>query len=232
VIELLRRPAGDRDVTVVCTERSDGDVHPLRVSPRVLRERQLTATDRTWVMLDQVHGADRVDHDPSQSSDDRSVIGVGDVLVAGHQETIAIWAADCAAVVLVDEDGEFVGCHAGWRGLAAGVIDVAVASGVTGRAISRAVLGPCIHPCCYEFGLAELERVAEGVHVSPALIRARTSAGTPALDVPAAVGAALGNHGIDLDVVGPCTGCDRRWFSHRRGDLGRHAVVAWSEPRS
>lgn len=227
MFELLRRPIGDRDVTVVCTERSDGDVHPIRVSPSDLRVRQLTATGRTWAMLDQVHGTGRVDHDAGDPSSNDPVIGVGDVLVAGGEQAIAIWAADCAPVVLVDDDGAIVGCHAGWRGLAAGVIDVAVAAG---RVPRRAVLGPCIHPCCYEFGSTELERVAEGLEVAPSLIAASTTSGSLALDLPTAVGLALDNHGIELDVVGPCTGCDRRWYSHRRGDLGRHAVVAWSEP--
>lgn len=227
MIELLRRPIGDRDVTVVCTERSDGDVHPIRVSPSVLRDRQLAATGRTWAMLDQVHGIERIDHDSCDDSSDDAVVGVGDVLVADGGRPIAIWAADCAPLVLVDDGGPLVGCHAGWRGLAAGVIDVAIAAGRTPR---RAVLGPCIHPCCYEFGVAELELVAAGLDVAPSSIAATTTAGSPALDVPTAVGLALDTHGVELDVVGPCTGCDRRWFSHRRGDLGRHAVVAWSEP--
>lgn len=232
MIELLRRPIGDHDITVVCTERSDGDVHPLRVSPPDLRERQLAATGRTWAMLDQVHGTARVDHEALEPSDNDSVIGVGDVLVADAGQPVAIWAADCAPVVLVDGDGGIVGCHAGWRGLAAGVIDVAVVAGHVGRTPRLAVLGPCIHPCCYEFGPAELERVAEGLDVAPALITAVTTSGSPSLDVPAAVGLALGVHGIDLDVVGPCTGCDQRWFSHRGGDRGRQAIVAWSEPAS
>ena len=230
MIELLRRPIGGRDITIVCTERSDGDVHPLRVPPHELRERQLTTTGRTWAMLDQVHGTDRVDHGMGVSGSDEPVIGVGDVLAADAGLPIAIWAADCAPVVVVGDDGELVGCHAGWRGLASGVIDVALAAPHAGGAPHCAVLGPCIHPCCYEFGLAELERVAAAIDVEPALIAATARSGAPALDVPTAVALALGNHGIELDVVGPCTSCDERWFSHRRGDLGRHAVVAWSEP--
>ena len=40
-------------------------------------------------------------------------------------------------------------------------------------------------------------------------------------------------HGIDLDVVGVCTGCDLRFRSHRRRvDLERHAMVAWFEEAS
>jgi copper oxidase (laccase) domain-containing protein len=229
VIELLRCPIDGRDVTVVCTERGDGDVHPLKVPLGDLRERQRTATGRTWAMLDQVHGADRVDLGAGESSGTGSVIGVGDVLVADAGQPVAIWAADCASLVLIGAHGVIVGCHAGWRGLAAGVIDVAVAAVHGPGGTRRAVLGPCIHPCCYEFGAAELARVADGLDVAPELITATTRSGAPALDVPAAVALAVGRHGIVLDVVGPCTGCDERWFSHRRGDLGRHAVVAWGE---
>jgi copper oxidase (laccase) domain-containing protein len=65
------------------------------------------------------------------------------------------------------------------------------------------------------------------VHAGPAEIAGTTVDGSTALDVPAAVRSALAHHGIELDVVGPCTGCDDRWFSHRvRTDLGRHATVA------
>lgn len=230
MIELFRRPAGDRDVVVACTERSDGDVHPLQVPLPVLRERQLAATGRCWTMLDQIHGVTRVDQSTAGPGADTAVIGVGDVLVADAGGPIAIWAADCAPVVLVDSQGAIVGCHAGWRGLAGGVIDVAVAAVEPDRPPLRAVLGPCIHPCCYEFGPSDLERVAAGIGVEPTRISSTTAWGTPALDVPAAVEHALCRHGIELSVSGPCTGCDERWFSHRRGDLGRHAVVAWNEP--
>ncbi len=159
--------------------------------------------------------------------------GTADVAVASSTP-VAVWAADCAEIVLFGRDGDVVGCHAGWRGLAAGVIDVAVNETPGPLA---AVLGPCIHPCCYEFGALELQRVADGVRVAPEFIAGTTAsghgstgtAGRLALDVPAAVAAALARHGIELDVIGPCTGCDERWFSHRRGDVERHAVVAWYE---
>ena len=71
--------------------------------------------------------------------------------------------------------------------------------------------------------------VTVALGVGPDAISGRTSSGALALDVPAAVALALGRHGIALDVSGPCTGCHDRWYSHRRGDAGRQAVVAWSE---
>jgi polyphenol oxidase len=52
----------------------------------------------------------------------------------------------------------------------------------------------------------------------------------PALDVPAAVRAGLARRAIELDVAGTCTGCDRRFRSHRRrAELERHALVVWFE---
>jgi copper oxidase (laccase) domain-containing protein len=62
-------------------------------------------------------------------------------------------------------------------------------------------------------------------------VRATTGWGTPALDLPATVRAALAEQGIDgLVDEAPCTACDDRWFSHRaRGETGRFATLAWLE---
>jgi copper oxidase (laccase) domain-containing protein len=58
-----------------------------------------------------------------------------------------------------------------------------------------------------------------------------TSAGRPALDVPAAVGLALAELGVDLEDEHVCTACDTRYFSHRaRGDVGRQVLMVWLEP--
>lgn len=231
MLELLHRPLGGGVARVVCTERCDGDVHPRRVGADLLRSRQEAITGRPWVMIDQVHGRDWVAHRRTDGVTTGgltgTVVGVGDVVVGDGRDPVAVWAADCAAIVLFDAAGGVVGCHAGWRGLAAGVLDVAVGRSVAPPAV--AVLGPCVHPCCYEFGSDELAGVAAGLGVEPGVITGTTSTGATALDVPAAVAVGLDVHGIELDVVGPCTGCDERWFSHRRGDRGRHAVVAWFE---
>ncbi len=230
MLELLRYDLGGRRGIVVVSERSDGDLHPVQVPHEVLVARQMAATGNRWVMLDQVHGVGtyrcRVDTPLT------SIVGVGDVLVGEAPaegrvaRPVAVWAADCAVVMLFDRQGVPVACHAGWRGLAAGVIDVAVAA--VGRPVV-AVLGPCIHPCCYEFGERELSQVADGVGVPVDAVAATTSSGSLALDVPAAVAAALGRHDIDVVIGGACTACDGRWFSHRRGDIERHTMVGWSE---
>jgi copper oxidase (laccase) domain-containing protein len=97
----------------------------------------------------------------------------------------------------------------------------------------RAVLGPCIHPCCYEFGEPDLDVVATRYEGSaPRPLRAATRDGRPALDVPAAVAGALAACEAELVATSPtCTACgDAPLFSHRaRGDTGRQAMVVWLE---
>jgi copper oxidase (laccase) domain-containing protein len=230
--ELLRRDIDGRTAVAAVTERSDGDVHPEIVDADTLWRRQHTMTGKRWVMLDEVHGVDVVVLD-SLASVDWPLAGTGDVLVADRSdETLAVWVADCAPLALFGANGTTrVVAHAGWRGLADGVIDVAVdALESTATQVAAAVLGPCIHPCCYEFGEDELEQVALGVGVSPSEVRGSTSWGTRALDVPAAVRAGLARRDIEIDVAGSCTGCDRRFRSHRRrAELERHALVVWFE---
>ncbi len=228
MLALLEHRTATTATTVVATDRADGDIHPERVGRALLTARQRATTGRTWTMIDQVHGVAVCEPAPGTGP----LAGRGDVLVVRSPgAAAAVWAADCAPIVLVDAAGGLAAVHAGWRGLAAGVLDVAVeALRGSGEEVSAAVLGPVIHPCCYAFGRSDLARVAGGVHAPPGAITGRTREGRIALDVPAAVTAALAHAGVQLDVVGPCTGCDERWYSHRRrGDVGRHAVVAWTE---
>lgn len=210
-----------RRLRIVASERHDGDVHPDNVALADLEARQRAVSGQTWSMLDQVHGVSV--HEASAS--DASNPAVGDLLYTSDLDThIAVWAADCAPLVLAADDGTVVAAHCGWRGLAAGAVDTAV--GVAqqrGGSVVAAVLGPVIGPCCYEFGAGDLATI-------PDAVASRTAGGSAALDVAATIAATLGRHDIELDAIGACTGCDDRWFSHRvRAEPGRHAVVAWWE---
>ncbi len=229
---LLRRPIARRIAVAAVTECADGDVHPERVDPEILRGRQHALTAAPWVMLDEVHGVDVVSVDELDTVE-WPVAAVGDVLVAERSdEPLAVWVADCAPIALFGANATSRAvAHAGWRGLADGVIDVAVdALESTGTRVDTAVLGPCIHACCYEFGLDDLERVAMGVGAPVCAVTGSTAWGTRALDLPAAVAAGLARRGVTLDAIGTCTGCDRRFRSHRRrSDVERHALVAWFE---
>jgi copper oxidase (laccase) domain-containing protein len=233
--ELLRREITGRTAIASVTERSDGDVHPERVCAATLRRRQVELTGVPWVMVDEVHGTDVV-HVDRLGSRWSPLAGVGDVLLAERSDVpIAVWAADCAPVALFGANGTSrVVAHAGWRGLAGGVLDVAVdALESTGTTVAAAVLGPCIHGCCNEFGLDDLDRVAGGVGAERGDVTSTTAWGTNGLDVPAAVAAGLARRGVALDHTGACTGCDRRFRSHRsRFEPERHALVAWFEESS
>jgi polyphenol oxidase len=220
------------------TSAADGD---LRVdgARTVLDARRRALVAGPWTWLRQVHGSDVVTVDaPGAAAGSRADAAVTAVVGA----PLAVHTADCAAVALVADGGDGAGgengglvaaVHAGWRGLAAGVVERAADAlrdaGATGL---RAVVGPCIHPCCYEFGVADLDRVAgrygDGV-------RAVTTTGRHALDLPAAVARALAAAGADLVAPSPrCTACGTPpFFSHRaRGDTARQAMVVWMETAS
>ena len=143
---------------------------------------------------------------------------------------LAVRSADCAPVVLVGAAAVGV-VHAGWRGLAAGVVEQAVA---VLRALDdgplRAHLGPCIRPGCYEFAAPELDDMTD--RFGPE-VASTTTWGALALDVPAAVRIALREAGVDeLHDDAGCTACDRRWYSHRaRAEPERFATVAWIPQR-
>ncbi len=179
--------------------------------------------DLPWTMVDQRHGVGVVRVDVPGAGDR----AVGDVVITDLDDVVlGCWVADCAPLVMIGAYGEFAVVHAGWRGLAAGVVDVAFAA--FGEPVVELFLGPAIGPCCYEFGDDYLAAVAAGVHVDVTAVRSTTSTGASALDVPAAVTAAVGRHGLPLSRIGGCTGCTHDGWSHRgRRDPQRHVVAAW-----
>ena len=127
---------------------------------------------------------------------------------------LAVLTADCAPVALASDKGVVGVAHAGWRGLVAGVLERTVeAMRALGADGVQAALGPCIHAECYEFGAADLDVVAARYGDA---VRAVTTEGTPALDLPAAVRAALDGAGVELvsgDVA--CTACSPDHYSFR-----------------
>src|SRR6185295_8218635 len=72
---------------------------------------------------------------------------------------IAVQTADCVPIALL-ADGAVGVVHAGWRGLAAGVVEGAVQMlREAGDGPVRAAIGPCIRARCYEFGASDLDQV-------------------------------------------------------------------------
>lgn len=181
--------------------------------------------DDLHLML-QVHGA-AVGEVTAATTPGAELEGV-DVLVTREPgRALAVQVADCVPLLLA-APGAVAAAHAGRRGLRAGVVPAAVEAlrrlaGGDGPLV--AVLGPAIGGCCYEVPEALRAEVSAG-HPATA---ATTTWGTPALDLPAGVAAALRASGVtDVHRHGGCTHCDpaRRWFSHRRDrDSGRQLGV-------
>ena len=219
------RPDGSV-VRVRCSTRHDGDFHRERVPFDELERRRRILVDLPWTMLDERHGVTVRDVTFPGEFDGST----GDVLVTGVPGAVlGCWVADCAPVVFVGSGVRVAVAHAGWRGLAAGVLDVAVEA--LGEPLDRLVLGPVIGPCCYEFGTDDLAAVAAGVGLGPEAVGGRTSDGRLALDVAGAVTAFARRRGVPVSRIGGCTGCGYPGFSHRvRRDPERHVVAVWSEP--
>jgi copper oxidase (laccase) domain-containing protein len=203
--------------------RREGDFHRLDVPLAELERRRRRLVDLPWTMLDERHGTTVVRVDEPGAGDGAR----GDVAVtACDGAVLGCWAADCAPVVLVGVDREYAVVHAGWRGLAAGVLDAAVEE--FREPVAEALIGPTIGPCCYEFGAGDLAAVAEGVGSTADVVAGRTRRGLLALDVPAAVRVVARRHGLDVATVAGCTGCTFDGFSHRvRRDRARHVVAVW-----
>lgn len=131
-----------------------------------------------------------------------------------------VLVADCVPVVLAAR-GAVAALHAGWRGLAAGVLDegVRALADVGGEGAVRAVVGPCAGACCYEVG--------EEVH---AALGRPAPGGDRRIDLRAIARERLLAAGVEhVDDVAACTICDERFFSHRReaARAGRQAALAW-----
>lgn len=210
-------------VRVLTSARADGDFHRERVPLPVLDARRRRLVDLPWTMPNEVHGTDVVVVERPGGGDG---IDADAAVTALTDAVIGIWVGDCAPVALMG--AEVVGgVHVGWRGLEAGVLERAVAAARhLDRGPLEAVLGPCIHACCYEFGDDDLERLVG--RFGPA-VEGTTRTGRRALDVPAAVAVALDRLGVPLADRSECTGCHAdRYFSHRcRGEAERHVLAVW-----
>jgi hypothetical protein len=196
------------------------------VDAATLARRLRAFVDLPWTLLDEVHGTRVVT--VGGPGDGSGEIADGAVTRTPNA-VLGIWVGDCAPVAFVSREGVIGAAHAGWRGLADGILESTVgAMRVLGARHVQAVLGPCVHRECYEFGAADLDALA--ARFGPA-VRGVTSWGTPAFDLPAAIAAVLDRLGVALSASeAPCTACDSEYWSHRaRGEKGRQAMAVWVE---
>ena len=195
--------------------RGDDSAHVDENRARIGAELGGRATDPDeWISLHQVHGTAVYPADSSGMTAGRPAPRADAAVSAEPDAVLSVLTADCAPVAIVGP-GVVAAVHAGWRGIAAGILEAAVAE-VRRRSSGpvRAVLGPCIHPECYEFSPADLDPIAG--RLGPEVV-GTTTTGRPALDVPRAVRLALAGVGVtDLSDVDVCTACSPDHFSHRR----------------
>lgn len=232
-------PAG---VRAVCTTRaggvSQGAWRGLNLGDHVGDDPAHVAANRAQlraaigaqaVFLQQVHGADVLAL--QSGTPDGAVADACTTMQSGLACTMMV--ADCLPVLFTDPQGRRVAAaHAGWRGLAAGVLERSVDSFEGDRPI--AWLGPCIGPQAFEVG-DEVRAAFEAQSAEAAQCFRPTGApGKWWADLPAlarqrlrsaGVAAVYGNDGSEAwcTVRNPL-----RFFSHRRdGVSGRFAAAIW-----
>ena len=148
---------------------------------------------------------------------------------------LAILTADCLPVLFCADDGsEVAAAHAGWRGLAAGVLEATVAAMRTPAEHVLAWLGPAAGPQHYEVGVEVYDAfVAQDWAAGSAFASTRPQHWR--VDLYALARRQLAAVGIDTGRIhggGLCTIAEpQRFYSHRRDRRsGRMASLIWIEP--
>lgn len=214
------------------------------------RDRLARAIGAMPVWLEQVHGTDVhaiVANAPGRRSAANAVLD--DALPSGEARAdasltnvpgivLAVLTADCLPVLLADSRGEVVAAaHAGWRGLADGVLERTVeamrASASSGAELC-AWLGPSIGPAAFEVGNEVRERFCDADSRARAAFVAGARPGKWLADLPAL--ARLRLAAVDVHRVDAANRCTLRdatdFYSYRRdGRCGRMATLVWIASR-
>ncbi len=195
------------------------------------RQRLAALLPATPVWLQQVHGSTVVDaarYAPGAQADGAVTCEPGVVC--------CVLVADCLPVLLADTLGRGVGiAHAGWRGLAGGVIQTAVAQlrGLVGdpRARTLAFLGPAIGPGQFVVGPEVREAMCRTLAMAPQAFVEHPPDRYRA-NLYALARMALAQEGVEAVYGGDwCTVSDpERFYSFRRDRVtGRQAALIWME---
>ena len=183
--------------------------------------------------LRQVHGVDVLRFDTPHDGDPDAAEPVADAAVTSTPDTVlAVLTADCLPVVFAAETGDEVGvAHAGWRGLAAGVLEATVAAMRTPPSRLVAWLGPAAGPQAYEIG-EEVRAAFVDRDPGAAAAFVATRPGHWRVDLYALARRRLAAVGLSrVHGGGLCTISDpARFYSHRRdARTGRMATLVWFE---
>ena len=240
--QLFQQPVETGVAHVAHTSKSDGDLSPSDVEPHLLVERRRALVDRPWFTCAQVH-SDRVlrvsGHEALQGhGSDLERRPVADGLVTDRVGLVlAVHSGDCVPVGFVHSSGAVAVAHAGWKGLAAGVLESTVRalrsglSRVDGDQKIWAAIGPHIRAVHYEFGATDLHKLTR--RFGPQVASTSLS-GTPSLDLTAGVEAELTR--LDVAIAASSADCtasdpDSYWSHRARNEPGRIALMVWVDHR-
>jgi YfiH family protein len=201
---------------------------------RAARNRDLACTAlgiSRFATGEQLHGARVARVGPKKAAAgyetaETAVPGADALVTSSKGVALAVLTADCLPIALVDPGaGLLAVVHAGWRGIAAGIIPVALGVFDDAAAV-RAVIGPGIGIDHYAVGedvALAVSAATEGGAIS------KRSGAKLLLDLSGTAAKILKEEGVKSVERSPeCTACERdRFFSYRRdGETGRQALVA------
>lgn len=186
----------------------------------------------SWPLwLQQVHGRDvltvREALQAPMPIDDEPRVDAA--VTATPDAVLAVLSADCLPVLLAADDGSSIGAaHAGWRGLAVGVIEATVKAMDRRPERMLAWLGPAAGPATYEVG-GEVRAAFVDDDADAADAFVATRPGHWCMDLYALARRRLAACGVTrVFGGGACTISDARFYSHRReGRTGRMASLIW-----
>ena len=204
---------------------------PAAVAENRARLQTLLPGRPAWIA--QVHGNAVVD---AATVGPDQPVRTGDASIAARAGLVcAILTADCLPVLFADRDGRVVGAaHAGWRGLAGGVLQETVrAMRAAGAGEITAWMGPAIGSMAFEVGQDVFDSFAQalpGVDIGFAFRRPPELGGKYLADMFALARLMLERERV-TDIAGGihCTATERdRFYSYRRdGVTGRQASLIW-----
>ena len=202
---------------------------------RILRRDYGLPGEPRW--LNQVHGAEvsRVNETESVTGADAGASTADASVASDLGVVLAILTADCLPVLFCNADGtEVAAAHAGWRGLAGGVLEATIRAMRSPASELMAWMGPAAGPQAYEIG-EEVRDAFVRAQIGDAAAFAATRPGHWNVDLYALARRRLHDAGVSrIFGGGLCTISDPvRFYSYRRDQrTGRMASLIWMQPRT
>ncbi len=199
---------------------------------------------KSVVSLPQIH-SDRIftvtNEDRGRGYYIRENIDKGDGYITRDRGVVlGIKTADCTPILFeAEQDGEIIAVgavHAGWRGTAADIsgkcVERLCSEFGAKKDDIRAVIGPCIHSCCYEVSedlYSEMEKSLGQEMALKYILPSQERKGKYQCDLVSLNRALLLKHGIksdNLDIIDECTCCHpEKFFSHRYSGGNRGTLL-------